>query len=379
MRILFITPYFAFKQGGVSEVVYQLATRLSQKGHQVTLLTSNYLEKEETQTSFTFEIIRMPSFSHWGFYVTPSLLPWLKNNLKQFDIVHLQEFRTFQNIIATFFSRYTNTPFVFSAHGTMPNIIEKRLLKSLFDIFFKGLILKYINTFIAVSPKEIEHYLQAGIPKDKIELILNGLNVKEFIHPSKRTSNNNAKSQTERKKIVYVGRIHKLKRIDRLVTAFSLISKQYHQAQLMIAGPDNGELSNLHTQARKLGISDRVSFPGPIFGKKKVAFYQSADVLAYPSSHEIFGLVPFEALLCGTPVVVTANTGMGDLIRQAGAGQTVTQDDSQALADALLWVLENPQAAQKQVTRGQKFIKENLDWSIISRQYEMLYQKFLAD
>ncbi len=375
MRVLYIAPYFSFKQGGVSEVVYQLATHLSQRGHQVTLLTSDYLAKEETHTDFPFKIIRMPSFSRWGFYATPKMIPWLRKNLEQFDIVHLQEFRTFQNIIASFFARDTDAPFVFSAHGTMPNIIEKRLFKKLFDIFFKRLILKNIDTFTAVSPKEVDDYLKSNIQKKQITLIFNGLNVDEFVNLQMGKSKNDEKIQNEGKNIVYLGRIHKLKRIDRLVAAFSQITQQYPFAHLIIAGPDNGELANLQTQVHNLGIADRVFFPGPIYGEKKVAFYQCADVLAYPSSHEIFGLVPFEALLCGTPVVVTADTGMGDLIRQAGAGQTIPQDNPHALAEAILWILENPDEAQQQVTRGQMFILENLNWSNIVKQYETLYDQ----
>jgi glycosyltransferase involved in cell wall biosynthesis len=377
MDILYIAPYFSFRQGGVSEVVYQLATHLTQKGHQVTLLTSDYLADQETQTGFSFDIVRLPSFSRWGFYLTPKMIPWLRTNLEKFDIVHLQEFRTFQNIAASCFARNTTTPLVFTAHGTMPNIIEKRLFKGLFDLFFKRLILNQMTAFTAVSEEEVNDYLHVGVQKNKIILILNGLNVDELTKPSKQMPIKTDNDRPELKRIIFLGRLHKKKRIDRLLKAFSVINQHSPNTQVIIAGPDNGEQANLRNLAHKLGVAERVSFPGPVYGEQKVAFLQSADVLAYPSSHEVFGLVPFEALMCGTPVVVTAGTGMGDLIHQAGAGQTVPQDDPQALADALLWALANPQAAQVQVRYGQRFIKENLDWPIIAGQYEMLYQQVL--
>jgi glycosyltransferase involved in cell wall biosynthesis len=339
MRILYITPYFSFRQGGVSEVVYQLATHLSKKGHYVTLLTSDYLTDKEIRADYAFEIVRLPSFSRWGFYVTPKMILWLKSNLENYDVVHLQEFRTFQNIIASSIARKASIPFVFTAHGTMPNIIEKRLIKALFDLFFKRMILKSINIFTAVSPKEVEHYRQTGIRPEQIALIYNGINVSSFTKTTEEEAENLDETLREGVKIIFLGRIHKLKRIDRLLDAFPEIISHHRDAQLIIAGPDNGEQTNLQNQARKLGLADQVSFPGPIYGEQKIAFLQSADVLAYPSAHEIFGLVPFEALLCGTPVVVTEGTGMGDLINQAGAGKTVPQDDPQAMAEALLWVL----------------------------------------
>jgi glycosyltransferase involved in cell wall biosynthesis len=88
-------------------------------------------------------------------------------------------------------------------------------------------------------------------------------------------------------------------------------------------------------------------------------------------------LVPFEALLCGTPVIVTENTGMGEIIKKAQAGMTVPQNDPKALADAIAWVLDNPKFAEQQVNKGQQFIRENLNWSKIALDYECLYQQMI--
>jgi glycosyltransferase involved in cell wall biosynthesis len=75
----------------------------------------------------------------------------------------------------------------------------------------------------------------------------------------------------------------------------------------------------------QLGLSDKVRFIG--FMSPLAAAYQDADVLVYPSTYEIFGLVPFEALLCGTPVIVTDDCGCGEIIKEAGCGYLVHYGD----------------------------------------------------
>lgn len=377
MKILYITPYFSFRQGGASEIVYQLATHLTDRGHEVTLLTSDYLAEDKSNIEINFEIVRLPSISRWGFYVTLGMISWLKKNLSKFDIVHLQEFRTFQNIVASYFATNTTIPFFLTAHGTVPNIIERQVFKKFFDLLFQKRILRSISVFTAVSPLEVNDYLSLRIERKRINLIYNGLNValyQQWIDKNPSDSEDRAKIDSS---ILFLGRLHKLKRVDVLVNAFSILLISYPGLKLVIAGPDGGELQKLNAKTKNLGIENSVIFIGPVYGEEKVRFFQSASVVAYPSSHEVFGLVPFEALLCGTPVIVTENTGMGEIIKKAQAGMTVPQNDPKALADAIAWVLDNPKFAEQQVNKGQQFIRENLNWSKIALDYECLYQQMI--
>lgn len=377
MKILYITPYFSFRQGGASEIVYQLATHLTDRGHEVTLLTSDYLAEDESNIQTNFEIVRLPSLSRWGFYVTLGMISWLKKNLSKFDIVHLQEFRTFQNIVASYFATNTTIPFFLTAHGTVPNIIERQIFKKIFDLLFQKRILRSITAFTAVSPEEVRDYKKIGIETSQIHLIYNGLNLNDYDLSNSKNEIQINNELLQLPTILFLGRLHKKKRIDVLINAFKILNSKNPNSRLIIAGPDNGEEANLRQQVKNLGLVDKVDFFGPVYGEKKTAVYRSASMLGYPSSHEVFGLVPFEALLCGTPVIVTENTGMGDIIKEAQAGITVPQDDPKALADAIAWVLDNPELANQQVKKGQQFIRENLDWSKIAVDYERLYQQLI--
>jgi glycosyltransferase involved in cell wall biosynthesis len=371
MNILYLAPYFSLRLGGVSEVVSQAAKHLVQRGHQVTVLAGNYAREPQNQEAFPFQLVYLASFSRWGFYVTPGLIPWLRDHLDRYDLVHLHEFRTFQNIIASSFAAHSQKPFFLTGHGTVPNIIERQGAKQLFDRLFQKKILGSIDTFIAVSPQEVEDYHRLGIQSAKIRLVYNGVVIPE--DGKWRDEVPLAGIGDGGRIILFLGRLHKLKKIDVLVKAFALLSKQLPDACLVIAGPDGGAQPQLESLAARLGIQDKVRFTGPVFGEDKAAWYRAASVLAYPSAYEIFGLVPLEALLCGTPVVVTQGPGMGRIIEEAQAGKTVPTDDPAALAEGIAWVLDHPQAARQQVLAGQAFIHDHLTWENIAAQLEAVY------
>jgi glycosyltransferase involved in cell wall biosynthesis len=127
-----------------------------------------------------------------------------------------------------------------------------------------------------------------------------------------------------------------------------------------------------------LGLDGKVRFVGPLYGPDRLAAYVDAQVLAYPAVHEIFGLVPFEALLCGTPVVVTDDCGCGHLISDAQAGDLVPYADVEALAKALRHALNNPEQSQRKVKAGQEYIRDRLNWEVIVGELENLYLEVIG-
>ena len=148
-------------------------------------------------------------------------------------------------------------------------------------------------------------------------------------------------------------------------------------SRLVIAGPDEGELTKLKELVAERGISNTVIFTGPLYGRDKLAAYLDADVLVSPAIFEIFGLVPFEAMMCGTPVIIADDSGSGRLIKDTQSGFTFPQGDVDSLAKMIGYVLMNPGAAKQTVEAGQRFIRENLDWDKNVNKLIDLYQEYL--
>ncbi len=375
MRILQVAPFFSPKMGGSPQVVYHISKELCNKGHSVTVIAGDYGLNKSTFPSEGFNTVALRSLiSWWGFYVTPSMSCWCQKHIREFDIIHLHEVRTYQNIILHSFAMYYKIPFVLSAHGTLPVIVQRKFGKRLYDLLFGHRILNSTRRLIAVSPVEESQYLALGIDKGRIRMIFNGLDLKEYSYLPIRGEFRSGFGIDEKTKIVlYLGRLHKIKGIDVLIEAFSVLKNNVDNILLLIAGPDDGDLSRLKSIVDIKGLGNQVRFIGPLYNRNKLTAYVDADVLASPGIYEIFGLVPFEALLCGTPVVVTNDCGSGQLINPAHAGYTVPYGDVKKLADTLLHVLENPEEAKQKIMAGQWFIREQLDWEKVTGQLENLY------
>jgi glycosyltransferase involved in cell wall biosynthesis len=138
--------------------------------------------------------------------------------------------------------------------------------------------------------------------------------------------------------IRFLGKLTPRKRLDVLARAFALLARP--DARLVIAGNDMGYGPELDQIIASLNIGDRTLRPGLLTGRDRLEALADANVLVYPSKDEIFGLVPIEAILCGTPVVVADDSGCGEVIGRVGGGLVVPQGDAGALADAVAKILD---------------------------------------
>lgn len=380
MRVLQVLPYFSPRMGGVARVVYHIARYLGKEGHDVTVVAGDYKYKEEGFPKSNFRLVLLRSVvSRWGFYFTPSLIAWAREHTAGFDVIHMHEVRTFQNVIMRHFAVRHSIPYVLSAHGTLPIIVQRKLAKRAYDLLFGRALLTSASRLVAVSPVEVEQYRQAGVDGKRVRVIYNGLDLEEFCHLPPRGTFRRRLGIAERTKVVlFLGRLHKIKGINYLIEAFARLQIKASSPVLIIAGPNDGELPHLQALSGRLRLGERVWFVGPLYGEDKLAALVDADVLASPAVYEIFGLVPFEALMCGTPVVVTDDCGSGQLIGEAQAGYLVPYGNVEALAETLLRALTNREEAMRKVEAGQAYIRERLDWDVIVRDLERVYAEVLC-
>jgi len=122
-----------------------------------------------------------------------------------------------------------------------------------------------------------------------------------------------------------------------------------------------------------------VCFPGLLLGDDRNAAYVDADVVAYPSTDEIFGLVAAEALMCGTPVVVCDDSGCGEVVRAAAGGRLVPYGDPFALAGALKALLDDRAERERCAVNGRRYVEQNLGWDRLAEQTRELYREVIAN
>lgn len=153
--------------------------------------------------------------------------------------------------------------------------------------------------------------------------------------------------------LVHCGRLSAEKKPQRSLNTLATLRAQGMAARLVIAG-DGPLRARLERQAARDGLP--VSFAGFLSGRAELAaLLASADVVIAPGPAETFGLAALEALACGTPVVVSAESALPEVIGTAGA--TVAGED---LATGVRAVLARPEGLRRAAARARA---ESYDWA----------------
>ena len=178
--------------------------------------------------------------------------------------------------------------------------------------------------------------------------------------------------------VLFLGRLHRIKGIDVLLRSYAQLSHDRKDTTLVLAGPDDGYRQEALSLTKELGLSDQVRFLEMIDSPPNEA-YSAADVLVYPSLYEVFGLVPFEALLCETPVVVSSGSGCSELIEKAKCGLVAKNGDINDLEGKIEHILGHPEGSRSMALRGSDFVKDHLSSKKISKRIEAMYIKMIDE
>jgi glycosyltransferase involved in cell wall biosynthesis len=106
--------------------------------------------------------------------------------------------------------------------------------------------------------------------------------------------------------------------------------------------------------------------------RQRVEALSDAEVFCFPGERDSFGLAPFEALACGTPVVALASGGSGEWLAQSGGAELVPADP-ESMAAALVRALSAPAAARSRAQAGAKWVLAHLGWERIAAAYSAVY------
>ncbi len=389
LRVLMVVPYFwpAWAYGGIPRLVYGLSRALVDRGHKVSVLTTDTLDRERRirvreQDLFGVSVHRLPNLSNRVAYDHQLFLPLglrarAAELVAQADVVHLHGHWHLLNNAAVAAANREGRAIVMTPNGTLLPHERKQGAKALWDAVLGRRVLDSVHRWLAVSRAEVTQFRAAGVASESIDLVHNGLDLAEFEELPRRGGFREAQGIGDRPLVLYLGKLTPRKGVGHLVEAVSRLANR--DAVLVVAGNDMGVQAALERQVQGLELGDRVRFLGLVTGPERLGALTDADVLVYPSTKEIFGLVPFEGLLCGTPAVVTDDCGCGELVADARAGDLVRYGDSQALARALDSLLSDPRRRKAMVARGRRFIEKHFAWDRIAIQTEAAYKRTLAD
>lgn len=397
LRILHVTPYCgeAWAYGGIARLSATLAAGLASRGHRVTVCTTDVCDRrtrltgsppadrwhawpperrDDGVTRRVFPNVSNRLAYRWQAFAPLGLTQYMRRHARDFDVAHLHACRNLPGVIAARHLQDAGVPYVLAPNGTAPRLERRVLIKRLFDAVYGDRVLQRASRLVAVSRAEEAQLVAIGAAA-RVSRIPNPIDLREFDTPVVR-GRFRREYDLRGPLVVFLGKITPRKRLDLLVRAFARLARS--DVSLAIAGNDMGGLDAALADARALGVVDRIRTVGLLTGRFRLEALADADVAVYPSEHEIFGLVPLEALLCGTPVVVSDDSGCGEVVRFTGGGRVVPTGDETALADAMARVLDDPVDWRRQADAAAMAIRTHYNGDTVCAQWEDLYGELVA-
>ena len=388
MHVLQVTPYFppTWAYGGIPRIVEGLSRALVAQGVRVTVLTTDAFDgarRAQLPASRDYHGARVLTsrnlsnrlaYRHQLFL--PAQAPALLRGLDADppDVVHLHGHRHLLNTAAVAAARRWGAPYALTANGTLPRHERKVGVKLLWDAVVSGRVPTEAARCVAVTGHDAALHHHAGVRPERVVRIPNGLDLAEFAPLPPRGAFRAAHGLGDGPLVAYLGQVSPRKGVDHLVAAFA--NGGPAGATLVVGGNDMGGMAAARAAAPP---GAPVRFLGLLEGRDRLGLLADADVLVYASTGEIFGLVPFEGLLCGAPVVVADDCGCGELIAEAGAGLLVRHGDVAGLRARIETLLADRTAAGAMVRRGQRYIRERLGFDRVAARHVELYTDMLAE
>jgi len=211
-----------------------------------------------------------------------------------------------------------------------------------------------------------------SIPADQITVI--PLGVSPQFHPIQDTVSLQTLRDTYQlphKFVLFLGTLEPRKGIDTLIKSYSRIADDVSQ-DLVIAGKKGWYTESLFDLVQHRKINDRVHFVGYVTDDKLPTLMSAADVFAFPSRYEGFGLPPLEAMACGTPVISTNISSLPEVVGDAGL--LVPPDDINALTQALSEVLGSS-ALRDRLTALGIARAQSFTWETTARKTVAVYEE----
>ncbi len=388
MKILMLTwEYPPRIVGGIARVVNDLSKRLIKDGHDVTVITYHegntpYFEDDKGVKVYRVDnyMINPNNFIDWVMQMNFNMLAKANEIIARegvFDVIHAHDWLV--AYAAKTLKNSYDIPIVSTIHATESGRnsgIHDETQRYINDTEW---MLTYESTEVIVNSNYMKRELQSlfGLPFEKINVAPNGINVNMFSGVEKDYDFRRQYALDNEKIILFMGRLVYEKGVQHLISAMPKILSGYNDAKLVIAGK-GGMYDELKAQAESMGIGNKVYFTGYMDAKQVAKMYKCADISVFPSTYEPFGIVALEAMLSGTPVVVSDIGGLNEIVEHGVDGMKSYAGNPNSLADSILALLYNPQLSDNIVKKAKAKVKNEYNWAKIAQDTHFIYQKAIC-
>jgi glycosyltransferase involved in cell wall biosynthesis len=368
VKILFILTYYRPHVSGLTIYVERLARALAERGHAVTVLTSQYVDalpREELLDGV--RVVRIPvAFRFNKGVFMPGFVPAALREIRAHDVVsiHLPQVEA---ALATFLARLARRKPILTYHCDlqMPPVWYGRIIDKLtfWDNLIAGkladTIVAYTEDFARHSPflsrfsirnptplRSGDYSPQSAIRNGKVRVILPPVVIPDPTPEGVAALKARAGLNGKQRVIGFAARFAYEKGAGYLINAIPHILDEFPEIRVLFAGPYKdviGETIWDEMQPLVKEYERYLTFLGTLNPAQMADFFRVCDVVTVASINntESFGLVQVEAFMCGTPVVATDLPGVRVPVTMTGMGEIVPIADAAGLAAGILKVLRN--------------------------------------
>ena len=354
-NVLIVSPYFYPEGGGLERYALVMARELSHQWRVKVICMTRGKERVEVMDGFMVERIK-PDFIVSNTPLGIRFALRVFKEVKRSDLVIAHTPVPFAADVASIASKFRGVPVIIVYHtvglekGSRLDLLARIYSSTLERLALRGSRIIAVSRVVRDYLKDRGYYSVVIYPP--VEFGYGGSIRKEKV-------------------VLFVGqlgRYHRFKNLDILLKAFGKVSRDFPDWKLVIVGDGDafGEYARL---ADELQLADRVEFKGRINDPSELAqVYFKASVLVLPSSFESFGMVVPEALLNGTPVVVSTGVGAAFLVDNGKNGIILNGISVGEVEKALSVLLSEPKLLRKMGKLAGESAR-----SYLSRQFKAQY------
>ena len=314
------------RAGGAERTINEVCTRLHQKGHEIILLTGGWKGCKRLENLQGIEIHR------FGKHIGPHLALPVFLLRYRFDLVVDDLGHAVPWISSTILNKH-NIVFFRHLHArSLPGQVRPVIAKFITAIERCYFIIYHDTVFVTESTTSENDLLTLGIKKDRIIMNPPGVDLKLF----------HSAAKSKYPSMVYFGGMRRYKRPEEILYLLKSLLKKLGGLKLFIigTGPEEQHMKKL---ANELNVQNYVEFKGRISGEELSAIVASSWLNIHTSVTEGWGLSIIEASATGTPTVAYGVPGVRDAVEDGLNGIKVEDGNRDALADAALSILKDPE------------------------------------
>ena len=377
LRILILLLYYHPHLTGLTLYVRTIAEALAKRGHKVTVVASHHTKETPLGDSMLngVRVVRLWAPIRISRGLVMPTYPWkVYRLLREHDVVNIH-IPLLETALVAVLAGIAGVRIIPTHHGDLilPKSLANGLITRIMFAMYKFMA-ERVPAIVGHSDDYANHSYYLSPYRYKVRTVFPPIFV-PIPEPERVCQLQREWRCEDGPLIAYSGRFVQEKRPDLLIRALEVINVQYPNARVVFAGQYDIPYEDTWQRHRDLvkRFDSQLLFLGLLKSRQDLAnFYAACDVFVLPSDSEGFAMAQVEAMLCGTPVVMTDIPGGRVAVTRTGMGKLAKRGDWKSIGETIIEVLDEP----AEFTKPREYIADIFSFEKFINQYEAIFQEY---